>query len=63
MVKTLLAAYALLLAILLGQWAQVATFREGLTIGAVTGMLFATIDQHVLVFNEPFLPWFCSGVG
>jgi hypothetical protein len=39
------AAYALLLAVLLGQWAQVATFREGLTIGAVTGGLVATMTN------------------
>jgi hypothetical protein len=39
------AAYALLLAILMGQWAQVTTFQEGLKIGVVTGVLVATMTN------------------
>jgi hypothetical protein len=38
-------AYALLLAIILGKWAHIYTFREGAIIGAVVGVLVATMTN------------------
>lgn len=48
------AAYALLLAILMGQWAQVSTFREGLKIGAITGVLVATMTNSYWYSSSHF---------
>lgn len=39
------AAYALLLAMILGQWSQVGTFREGAIIGATVGVLVAMMTN------------------
>lgn len=52
------AAYALLLAILMGQWAQVTTFREGLKIGAITGVLVATMTNSYWYSSSHFFNGF-----
>lgn len=52
------AAYALLLAILMGQWAQVSTFREGLKIGAITGVLVATMTNSYWYSSSHFFDGF-----
>lgn len=39
------AAYALLLAIVMGKWADVHTFREGVILGAVMGILIAVMTD------------------
>jgi hypothetical protein len=39
------AAYALLLAIVMGNWTQVNTFREGTILGATVGILVATMTN------------------
>ena len=52
------AAYALLLAILMGQWAQVSTFREGLKIGAITGVLVATMTNSYWYSSSHFFNGF-----
>lgn len=52
------AAYALLLAILMGQWAQVGTFREGMKIGAVTGVLVATMTNSYWYSTSHFFNGF-----
>lgn len=39
------AAYALLLAIIYGKWAQVATFQEGVVLGALIGVLVAVMTN------------------
>jgi hypothetical protein len=52
------AAYALLLAILMGQWAQVSTFWEGLKIGAITGVLVATMTNSYWYSSSHFFHGF-----
>lgn len=52
------AAYALLLAILMGQWTQVSTFREGLKIGAITGILVATMTNFYWYSSSHFFNGF-----
>jgi hypothetical protein len=39
------AAYALLLAIIMGHWTQINTFKEGAKMGAVVGILVATMTN------------------
>jgi hypothetical protein len=39
------AAYALLLAIVMGHWAHIETFKEGAVMGAVIGILVATMTD------------------
>jgi Protein of unknown function (DUF1761) len=39
------AAYALLLAIIMGQWAHVETFKDGVLLGATIGILVATMTN------------------
>lgn len=39
------AAYALLLAIIFGQWANVTTIRDGLVLGAIIGILVAVMTN------------------
>lgn len=39
------AAYALLLSIIMGRWADVHTFREGAILGAITGILIAVMTD------------------
>jgi hypothetical protein len=39
------AAYALLLAIIMGQWAHVENFKDGVLLGAIIGMLVATMTN------------------
>ena len=52
------AAYALLLAILMRQWAQVGTFLEGLKMGAVTGLLVATMTDSYWYSTSHFFNGF-----
>jgi hypothetical protein len=52
------AAYALLLAILMGQWAHVNTFREGVKIGAITGVLVATMTNSYWYSSSHFFNGF-----
>jgi hypothetical protein len=39
------AAYALLLSIIMGRWADVHTFREGAILGTITGILIAVMTD------------------
>jgi hypothetical protein len=39
------AAYALLLAVVMGNWTQVNTFKEGAILGATVGILVATMTN------------------
>lgn len=52
------AAYALLLAILMGEWAHIGTFREGLKIGAITGVLVATMTNTYWYSSSHFFNGF-----
>jgi Protein of unknown function (DUF1761) len=48
------AAYALLIALVLGQWAQVNTFQEGMKIGAIIGILVAIMTNSYWYSSSHF---------
>jgi hypothetical protein len=52
------AAYALLLAFILGQWANVTSFSEGAMIGAITGILVATMTNSYWFSSSHFFNGF-----
>ena len=52
------AAYALLLAILMGKWANVHTFKEGAILGAVVGILVAVMTDSYWFSTSHFFNGF-----
>lgn len=52
------AAYALLLTLLMGRWAQINTFRDGLKMGAITGVLVATMTNSYWYSSSHFFNGF-----
>jgi hypothetical protein len=52
------AAYALLLAIVMGNWTQVNTFKEGAILGATVGILVATMTNSYWYSTSHFFNGF-----
>lgn len=52
------AAYALLLAIIMGKWAHVHNFKEGFLLGAVMGILIATMTDSYWFSTSHFFNGF-----
>jgi hypothetical protein len=52
------AAYALLLAIVMGNWTQVNTFKEGAILGATAGILVATMTNSYWYSTSHFFNGF-----
>ena len=52
------AAYALLLAVIMGQWAHIHTFKEGAILGAVVGILVAVMTDSYWYSTSHFFNGF-----
>jgi hypothetical protein len=52
------AAYALLLAIVMGNWTEVSTFKEGAILGATVGILVATMTNSYWYSTSHFFNGF-----
>jgi hypothetical protein len=52
------AAYALLLAVVMGNWTQVNTFKEGAILGATVGILIATMTNSYWYATSHFFNGF-----